>query len=99
MFFKRGMIKYMLSTIKVDKYQFFDVCVRELNYINDASGFSEYELYGNFVTKYWPELYEYRYLRTYGLAKKRVWEDEEIRHFINSNRSSGYDIIAMHSWM
>lgn len=99
MFFKRGMTKYILSTIGVDKYKFFDICVEELNAMNDASGFSEYELYGNFVTKHWPELYQYRYLKTRAFAKHRMWEDEEMMNLINMSRKSNYDIITMHSWM
>lgn len=99
MFFQRWMVQYMLSTIQVDEKKFFEMCTRELNKIDDASGFSEYELYGNFVTKHWPDAYEYRYLRTRSQALRRMWTDDEIGQFINSNKNTDYDIISMHSWM
>jgi hypothetical protein len=99
MFFKRGMIGFMLDELKVDKYQFFNICAKEINKLNDPSGFSEYELYGNYVTKNWPDLYQYKQLKTIPTAKKREWTDDEIREHIRFYSRGNYDLLTMHSWI
>jgi hypothetical protein len=99
MYFKRGMIQHILSSIKVNKYGFFELSVNELNKENNASGFSEYELYGNYVTKYFPTLYNYKYIKTYSTAKKEVWSDQDIRKHIAQFKYSDIDILKIHSWL
>lgn len=99
MFFKRGIIHQMLEQLNVNKYGFYKVCVKEINKINDASGFSEYELYGNFVTKHHPDLYRYKHIEVLSQRKLREWTDIEIRQHIQNNINSNYDLFTMHSWI
>lgn len=99
MLFKRGMISYMLDQLHVDKHGFFDLAVSEINKINDASGFSEYELYGNYVSKHWPDAYQYRPIRVFHQAKKREWTIDEIGLYIHTYSKSTYDLFTMHSWI
>jgi hypothetical protein len=99
MFFKRGVIQYFLDSLHINKYEFFKLYTDEINKLNDQSSFSEYELYGNYVTKNWPDLYQYKQIKTISTAKKREWTDDEIREYIHIYSRSNYDLITMHSWM
>lgn len=97
MFFKKSIINYMLSELGVNKYQFFDICAKEINKINNGSGFSEYETYGNYVTKYFPDMYQYKNINVLHKWKRRLWTDDEIKNHINNNNN--YDILTMHTWI
>jgi len=99
MFFKRDIIVDMVSRTGLTKDGVFDLCVKEINRMNNQSGFSEYELYGNYVTKYYPGLYDYVYLKVKKIAKQRLWTDEEMAKAIESNKYSRVNIISMHSWI
>jgi hypothetical protein len=54
MLFNRSYINHMLEILNLDANGFFDESVKVLNEMNHDAGLSEYELYGNFVTKYFP---------------------------------------------
>lgn len=98
MYFKREYIDFMLHILKMDSNQFFDKSVDILNDMNHDAGLSEYELYGNFVTEYFPESYNYKKINTYLGGKRGVWSDQEVENYKNSHRNSNYDIVSMHSW-
>jgi len=97
MFFKRVFIKYMLSELGVDRREFFDICAKEINKINDGSGFSEYEMYGNYMTKHFSGLYQYKNIKVMHQAKKRLWNDDEIKAYISEYKD--YDLLTMHTWI
>jgi hypothetical protein len=99
MYFKRNIIKDILDRIAVTKYGFFELAVKEINKLKDASGFSEYELYGNYVTKYFQETYNYKYIVTQGKAKREIWTEEDMIQYIESFKNTNVDIIKMHSWI
>ncbi len=99
MYFKRDLINEILKYLGVDPYEFFDRCVDYINAANDASGFSEYELYGNFVTKHFPGVYQYQQLQVLPKALKREWTNQEIEQYIKQNKDKGYDLLTMHSWL
>lgn len=99
MFFKRIIINHILSFIKSNAHGFFELAVDALNEINDKSGFSEYELYGNYVTKYFKDCYNYIYLKANSRMRYRIWEKKEIQNYINFIKKSDYDMAAFHSWM
>ncbi len=98
MFFKREIIKHMISSTGFNIYGFFELVIKVLNEINEESGFSEYELYGNYVTKYFKDSYNYKYLKVKRYSKHRIWEEDEIQKYINSVKESNYDLITYHSW-
>jgi hypothetical protein len=99
MYFKWSIIQDMLDRLAVTKEGFFELAVKEINKLKDASGFSEYELYGNYVTKYFPDDYNYKHILTQGKAKREIWTREEMMQYIESFKDSNTDIIKMHSWI
>jgi hypothetical protein len=99
MLFKRDIIKHILEEMSVDKYQFFDICADGINKISNASGFSEYEMYGNYVTKNYPDLYGYKDIKVLHQHRKREWADDEVKKHIDKYIGSEYDIFTMHSWI
>lgn len=99
MFFKRDVIRHFLSFMNVNKYGFFELVLNELNKTDQISGFSEYELYGNYVTRYFPNTYNYKNTFTYSIGKNRMWTEDEIQKYIDSFKGLDYDIISMHSWI
>ena len=99
MYFKRGIIKDILDRLAVTREGFFELAVKEINKLKDASGFSEYELYGNYVTKYFQDSYNYKYVITKSTAKRSIWSEEELSNHIESFKNTNVDIIKMHSWI
>ena len=99
MFFKRVFILHMLDVLNVNLDEFFNKSVEILNDMNQDAGMSEYELYGNFVTKYIPNSYNYKKINTYLGGKHNVWSDNDIKEYINKYKNTNYDIISMHSWI
>lgn len=97
MFFKRKFINKMLSFYGIDKYGFFNMVSDEINRVNKIVGFSEYEFYGNFVTKYLPEVYNYKYIKATMRGKSSVWTDSDILIFIKLHEDC--DIISFHTWL
>jgi hypothetical protein len=99
MYFKWTIIKDMLDRLAVTKEGFFELAVKEINKLDNASGFSEYELYGNYVTKYFIDAYNYKHIITQGKAKREIWSEEEMIQYIESFKNTDVDIIKMHSWI
>jgi len=99
MFFKRGIIRYLLNDLGVTVQEFLNICVDAINVVNDGSSFSEYEFYGNYVTKTWFDLYQYKKINVFHQKKKRKWTDDEIRNYIDEYKGTNYDLLTMHSWI
>jgi hypothetical protein len=99
MYMKRAIVQEMLHTYSVDKYSFFDKVVAELNFRNYSPAFSEYEFYGNFVTKYFPGSYMYKHVVSCFGAKFELWKESDIIEYLNSLKNSEYDLITLHSWI
>ena len=100
MLFKRDYIKEMLNQLKVNSSnEFFDLSVDILNDMNEDAGLSEYELYGNFVTKYFKNHYNYKNIKTNLSGKHSSWEDMEIANYVKYCKNLDFDIISMHSWI
>ena len=99
MYFKRDMIWEMLKQSKRSKTAFLKACVEEIIKNGNPSGFSEYETYGNFVTKHYPELYDYKKINVLHGKRLRLWATQELDEYINKNSKSDYDILTMHSYI
>jgi len=99
MFFDRKIIKQMINSTKLSIDSWYKRAIFILNEINDASGFSEFETYGNYVTKYYPKMYNYLYLKTNSKAKKMVWTDKDIEQYIANCKSLDLDFITLHTWL
>lgn len=99
MYFKREYINIMLNKLNVESNGFFDLSVNILNDINHDAGMSEYELYGNFVTKYFPDSYDYKKIKTHLGGRYDIWSDTDVSNYMKSFEQSDYDIISMHTWL
>jgi hypothetical protein len=97
--FKRGVIRNLLSNTHYSIKEFIDRSVECINIINDGSSFSEYEFYGNYVTKNWPNFYQYNYIKVFNQHKNRKWTEDEIKQYVNKYKNADYDILTMHSWI
>ncbi len=93
MYFKRDIVEFLFEVVTVEEM------VAVLNEVNDASGFSEYETYGNLVMHYDPKLYDFKVVKTADIAHHRVWDEKEVKHTICIYAGTNYDIIKMHSWL
>jgi hypothetical protein len=71
----------------------------ELNRTQELSGMSDYDLYGNYVTKHHPDLYNYQYVKFATGSKFRPWTEEEIKEEINKHKRTACTMIKMHTWL
>jgi len=98
MLFKRPIIKELVASTGLTNEGFFQLVAAELNRTQENSGMAQYEIYGNYVTKYHPKLYGYEYLTFINKNKHREWTDSEIQKELDKYRDSKYSMIKMHSW-
>jgi len=98
MLFKRPIIKELVASTELTNEGFFQLIAAELNRTQENSGMAQYEIYGNYVTKYHKDLYEYEYLNFINMSKPREWRDDEITSAIKKY-SRKYYMIKLHSWM
>ena len=99
MFFKRRIVNNFLDSFKIDPKGFFELILNEVNQVNEMSGFSEYEFYGNYVTKYFRDSYNYKYLKTQLGGKYGYWSEDEIRQYVDHFKGTDYDLVSIHSWI
>lgn len=99
MLLKRDIINEFVASTGMTKYGFFAMIAAELNRTQEISGMSDYDLYGNYVTKYHKDMYEYEYVKFIHLSKTRPWTDDEIKDEINKRQNSGLSMIKMHTWL
>lgn len=99
MFFKRTLVREMLKQAKHTRKAFVEACVEEVVRNGHPSGFSEYETYGNFVTKCFPGIYSYQPITVHHYARKREWTYRELCDYVNALKGNTYDVITMHSWI
>jgi len=101
-FFNKNLIAEMLNryghTIESFLEKLYNITKHDECYIGEP------ELYGNYVMKYHPELYEIRQLkmRMYGKEvtdrNHVAWRDDEIRNGIEKLKAFDCDTFSMHSW-
>ena len=100
MYFKREYISHMVASKEMTTDAFIKDSINIINFINHpTSSFSEYETYGNYVTKYFPNAYTYQYIKTHSVGVKRIWEEFEVHRFINKFEGQDYDKLALHTWL
>jgi hypothetical protein len=100
MYFKREYIEHMVASKEMKTSDFIKDSINIINFINHpTSSFSEYETYGNYVTKYFPNAYTYQYIKTHSVGVKRIWEEFEVHRFINKFEGQDYDKLALHTWL
>ena len=60
----RKLIKTIESNDNIKGEAFWEKCIFACDFNQNTNAFSEYETFGNYVTTYYPDSYEYRKLRT-----------------------------------
>jgi hypothetical protein len=99
MLLKRDIIKEFVSSMGMTKYGFFAMIAAELNRTQELSGMSDYDLYGNYVTKYHKDMYAIEYVKFIHLSKPRSWTEDEIKDAIEKHRKSDISMLKMHTWL
>lgn len=72
---------------------------------NENMELSEFELYGNFIETYYPDLYNRININCKSIGKgveginNDFWDIKSIQKFINENINGPYDLLAYHSWI
>lgn len=60
---------------------------------------ADYELYGNYVTEYFPQLYSIKYIKTKLSGLYAQWNDDMVYNIITSMSSQDYDTFTIHTWV
>ena len=89
--------KSICREIVPDKQELLKICNEKLN---DDFLLSEFELYGNYVTKHYPNKYKKKKTNNQlnGKYANNPWRAEEIQELINKNKNENIDLFAIHSW-
>lgn len=100
-FFNKKIIKEMLDRFG---YDFNSYIKKSIEVINDKCYPAENEVYGSYIHKFHPGMYEYKELKfdVGGRVQKDphqfIYSEEEIEKIIKESKSNNFDIITMHSW-
>lgn len=96
MLFKKNIINDMLNNhFKGDYNEFIKQSIR---LINNNCFISEFELYGNYVMKKFPNEYNFKKINCSLDGKHSEWDDKDILKNIEYYKNSEYDVITIHSW-
>jgi hypothetical protein len=89
--------KAICRQIVPDIEQFLGLCNDN---VSDECLLSEFELYGNYVTKHHPELYTFKNTKTQtnGRFAHQPWSKEEIINLLEANVDKDIDLFTIHSW-
>ena len=94
MMFDKNILKKMIP----DKRKF----VKDINEIvSDECLLSEFETYGNYVVKYFPDYYSMKQTQvlTHGkYLKEDPWTSDEIKRLVKNNSDKDIDLFTVHTW-
>lgn len=100
-FFNKTIIQ---SFVDYTKRSVNDIIEESYGIISHDCHISEFELYGNFVEKYYTDFYKTKQLKSLVRGKFQNnpyttnWERDEVKQLIQEGISGGYDVVNMHSW-
>lgn len=100
-FFSKDIIKEMLHRYG---YTFDSFLLKSIEVIDDTCYLAEPELYGSYIHKHHPGMYEYRKLKfdmkgkSQDNPKELVYTEEEMQRIVEESKNKDFDIITMHSW-
>lgn len=100
-FFNKNIIRELLTRFG---YTFESFISKSVEIINSTCYLAEPELYGSYIHKYHPGMYEYRHLKFDLKGKGQtnpddlVYTEEEIKRTIEESKGKDFDIVTMHSW-
>ena len=89
--------KKICREIVPDKNAFLRTCNEKLN---DDFLLSEFELYGNYVVKNYPNRYKMAETKSQlnGKYLHDPWQEEEIQELIQKNKKQNIDLFTIHTW-
>ena len=93
MMFNKSICREIVPNVE----QFLELCNDN---VSDGCLLSEFELYGNYVTKHYPELYSFKNTKTQtnGRFAHQPWHKEEIAKLVEANNDKDIDLFTIHSW-
>lgn len=101
-FFNKKIINQMLDIYGITLDAFVN---KSYELITSGCHIAEPEIYGNFIEKYYPGLYTYKYPKQYVHGKDHSsdpnavpWTLKEIQDIIEKYSTQGYDMVQIHSW-
>ena len=68
--------------------------------LSDDFLLSEFELYGNYISKYYPAMYSKQNTKTkmFGRHEDQSWHESEIDQYVQQMKDTDYDLFTMHTW-
>tara|TARA_R110002020_G_scaffold117929_3_gene269559 strand:- start:344 stop:1072 length:729 start_codon:yes stop_codon:yes gene_type:complete len=89
--------KKVCREIVPDIHDFLSLCNEKLN---DDFLLSEFELYGNYVTKNYPSKYQKVNTKNQlnGRYMHQRWSQDEIRSLVENNKNEDIDLFTVHTW-
>lgn len=99
--FNRDIIEAM---VKSSGLSFGDFIKKSTEITDENCHPGEPEMYGNFVYKNYPNLYEYRHMSTNYSGRRQQnltdqsWSNQEIQTIINNYKNTNYHMVMLHSW-
>jgi hypothetical protein len=62
---------------------------------------ADYEIYGNFIEKFYPDMYTKVKIKTLmkGRYINQPWQDEELEQYIEEMKGTDYDTFTAHTWI
>lgn len=95
MMFDKNILKKMIP----DKRKF----VKDINEIvSDECLLSEFETYGNYVVKYFPDRYHMKQTQVYTrgkFLKEDPWTSDEIKQIVTDSAGLDIDLFTIHTWV
>jgi Fe2+ or Zn2+ uptake regulation protein len=96
MYIKKNVVEDILNRFFDSSFSNF--VSNTLDNLSDDSFISEYEFYGNYCLKYFPDTYNFKHVNSKLNGKHSCWDDEEIENIIEDYKNT-YDLITIHSWI
>ena len=77
---------------------FYKICT--INLDGDTYNIADYEVYGNFVYKFYPEMYNLKTIKTRLMGKYcSGWISDEILTLIKELSEQDFDMFTYHTWI
>jgi hypothetical protein len=95
---RKRIINDMLNSLGMTRQQFIRKSIELLN-SDPSCHIGEPELYGSYVTRYFPNEYGFKELKTKLLGKQQaLWYPQEILQAYALGNQSGLDTVTIHTW-
>jgi hypothetical protein len=99
MFFYRPFVKELFETVNLfNKEKIMEFVY---NTVNPNEYLSEFELYGNYITNRYPEVYTHKKIvsQSTGSFDQNCWNLNNISNILSQNTLADFDVITFHTWL